>query len=323
MKSLFILVVFLLASATLTLAATCTLKQFEQFKQEFGRTYKDSTEELLRFKIFCETLDRNEQLMAEYKGVEFGITQFADLTIQEFKDGYLMKNISQPDYDAAPEWKGQNSETNPTAYDWRNHNPAVLTGVYNQGQCGSCWAFSATENIESVWALKGNTLTELSMQQVNDCDKQSDGCNGGWTYTVYPYVMNAGGIDSYASYPYVGRDTLCTFSKANVAADITSWVYVTKSRSEQAMQNYVATTAPISVCVDAAAWSTYKSGIFPAKACGKTLDHCVMATGYDVENGAYWWIRNSWGLSWGMQGYMQLEYGVDACGVAQVVTSAV
>jgi hypothetical protein len=314
------LVVFLLVIST-TLAATCTKSQFEKFKKEFDRTYADFAEEEYRFKIFCETVEKNEKLMAEFEGVEFGITKFADMTLREFKEGYLMNNLSNPEFDLAPEWEEPVNQANPTSFDWRNHNPSVVTPVYNQGQCGACWAFSATENIESVWALHGHTLTELSMQQVNDCDKQSSGCDGGWPYTVYPYVINTRGIDSYASYPYVGRDTACTFSKSSVAADISSWVYVTKTKSEQAMQTYVATTAPISVCVDASAWSSYKSGIFPAKACGKAIDHCVIATGYNTQDG-YWWIRNSWGTSWGIQGYMQLEYGVDACAVAQVVTSS-
>jgi len=317
-KALLVLLVLITVSCALGL--TCNYDEFVQFKTKFQKEYRDETEEIQRFNRFCQTLERNKDMSAQYPTASFGITQFADLTLEEFEEQYLMKNLGQPDLSIASELIANPGATPPT-FDWRNNSVPVVTPVYNQGNCGSCWAFSATENVESVWALSGNTLTSLSMQQVVDCDTQATGCNGGWPYTVYPYIEKVGGLDTYESYPYKGKDQPCKFEISNVAATVKGWGFVTNTLNEAQIMSFVATTSPVSVCVDAALWQSYSGGIFPGKGCGKNINHCVDITGYNTNEG-YWWIRNSWGTTWGIEGYMQLEYGVDACAVAQVVTSA-
>jgi len=321
-----VLLVLLVALAGVTYSlSSCNYEDFVQYKIDFQKNYHDRTEELQRFNRFCQTLERNEQLNAEYPSATFGITQFADLTLEEFKDQYLMKDLGEVDYSLAPELEAEKAPV-PSSFDWRNNSVAVVTPVYNQGSCGSCWAFSATENVESVWALSGNPLTSLSMQQVVDCDTQALGCQGGWPYTVYPYIKIVGGLESYQSYPYAGKNQKCQFNDAKVSAQVSNWGFITNTFNEAQIMNYVATTSPVSVCVDAALWSSYTGGIFPAAGCGRNIDHCVDITGYNVNlnqaNSSYWWIRNSWGTTWGIEGYMQLEYGANACAVAQVVTSA-
>jgi C1A family cysteine protease len=200
----------------------------------------------------------------------------------------------------------------------------VVTPVYNQGQCGSCWAFSATENIESQWALAGNQLTELSMQQIVDCSDWDDGCSGGWPSYAYDYVIDAPGQDPLASYPYTAEDGTCAYNASAVVAKISSWAYTTTDEDEHQMANYLALHGPISVCVDAEEWDSYTGGLFLASSCGTSLDHCVLAVGYNLAaNPPYWIIRNSWGTDWGIKGYMYLEFGQDACGVATETTSAI
>jgi len=210
----------------------------------------------------------------------------------------------------------------PASFDWRDR-AGVVTPVYNQGQCGSCWAFSATENIESQWALGGHRLTSLSMQQIVDCDRLDYGCNGGWPYHAYEYVHAAGGQDTYASYPYTAENGPCRFKKDHVDAKLRSWTYVTRDKSEPEMVDYLVAHGPLSVCVDASSWMYYTGGIFMATSCAREIDHCVEVIGYHLEKGTpYWILRNSWGTDWGVAGYMYLEYGRDSCAVAQVVTNS-
>jgi len=293
-------------------------EQFTVFAKQHNKAYKDVQEFNYRFGVFKDALKRIDELNAKQDGATYVITQFADLTQKEFEDGYLMKNLP-------PIKRGRVARpinaTAPQTFDWRNH-AGVVTPVYNQGQCGSCWAFSATENVESRWALAGNALTELSMQQIVDCDTTDAGCDGGWPYDAYAYVISAGGMDPLADYPYTAEDGTCAFSASEVVAKLSSWEYVTQSQDETAMVNYLVSNGPLSVCVDASSWSYYTGGVYPASSCGTSIDHCVNAVGYDLNNG-FWIIRNSWGQSWGISGYMQLQYGQDACAVAQVVTSSI
>jgi len=202
----------------------------------------------------------------------------------------------------------------------------VLTPVYNQEQCGSCWAFSVTENMESMWALSGNTLVSLSMQQVVDCDKVDDGCGGGNPPTAYDYIIKAGGLEYYKDYPYVGINTPCKFNAKDIAATIHKWGYITEKDNETAMMAFTYTTGPPSVCVDASTWSGYEGGIITKDSgCGRAIDHCVQIVGWDTSDAgmAYWVVRNSWGRDWGPYGgFLHVEIGYDVCAIGQEVTSS-
>jgi len=315
--ALVVLCLVLLASAN-----SCSQDEFEAFKQKFARTYYDQAEESRRFENFCNTIKKNEGLRKQFPTAQWGITQFADWTEEEFKSILTYKKTDAEATNTTA--RSINSGSNPTSYSWLSYSRSVVTDVYNQGQCGSCWAFSATENIESMWALAGNTLVGLSMQQITSCDPYDDGCNGGNPYNAYKYVMQAGGLDSYASYPYadsLGQDLPCKFNAANIAAKISGWNWVSQSASQESnMVTALYQNGPVSVCVDASNWSSYTGGLYPSSACGNALDHCVEAEGYNLGGSPYWLIRNSWGTSWGENGYMNLQYGVDACGVAQEST---
>jgi C1A family cysteine protease len=316
--------IFILSLVLLATATSCSREDFESFKQKFARTYYDDAEESRRYDNFCNTISKNERLRVEYPTAEWGITQFADWTEEEFKSILAFQQPSDAE-ETNSTAQSVNSGNPPSSYSWLSYSKSVVTPVYNQGQCGSCWAFSATENIESMWALAGHTLTELSMQQITSCDPYDDGCGGGNPPTAYKYVMQAGGLDSYSSYPYqdgLGQKLPCKFNKANIVAKISGWNYVSQSASQEAnMVTKLYQNGPVSVCVDASNWSSYTGGIYPASACGKQLDHCVEAEGYNTGSSTpYWIIRNSWGTSWGQKGYMNLQYGKDACGVAQEAT---
>jgi len=250
-----------------------------------------------------------------------------DLTPEEFRQMYLMpegsiKKTTQQ-YINLPQ-----SQAIPVSFDWNDKK--AVTPVYDQGQCGSCWAFSATEAIESQWFLAGHSLVSLSPQQIVDCDKgRGDlGCNGGDTPTAYEYVISAGGMDTMQDYPYTGEDDTCAFNAAKVAATIKSWTYITQNKNESEMQLKLLSNGPLSICVDATSWQFYIGGVISSpELCGNSLDHCVLITGYDDayvdwigETVQIWKIRNSWGADWGEAGYVYVERGYDLCGVADEVT---
>jgi len=308
--------------ALFAVAAFADLRlDFTRFQRKFEKVYATEEESETRFQIFQDNLLHIAELNARNDGATYGVTQFADMTIAEFREKVLMR--PPPLGPKTPVAAPINNTGAPQSFDWRSRGN-VVTPVYNQGQCGSCWAFSATENVESRWALAGHTLTQLSMQQVVSCDTTDYGCGGGWPYNAYQYLIGAGGQESYAAYPYTAENTPCSFQSQYIVARPTSWTYVTNSQDEGQMVNYLVANGPLSVCVDASNWSFYTGGVYPASSCTTSIDHCVDAIGYNLAGGSpYWIIRNSWGTGWGINGYMQLQYGADACAVAQVVTSAI
>jgi len=298
---------------------------FNKFMKDFNRNYKSKAEQNKRFQIFIDNLKTIRHLNSQ-DGAEYGINQFSDLSPEEFKHMYLMKNYKGSDkskgklLQLTPE---QMVTAVPTNFDWRNKSPSPVTPVKNQGQCGSCWAFSTTEEIESVWILAGNSRQILSEQQIVDCDSTDDGCDGGDTTTAYEYVIQAGGLETEANYPYEAQDTNCNFQSNLIAAHIASWSYVTQSQNETQMMISCYNVAPLSICVDASSWQYYNGGIIKNN-CGQNLDHCVQITGYGTSSGGteFWWVRNSWGQSWGQSGYLQVERNKDLCGIANEVTVA-
>jgi len=205
-----------------------------------------------------------------------------------------------------------------SSIDWSTKG--ATTPVKDQGACGSCWAFSATETIESYTYLKTGKLPVLSEEQIVDCDTTCYGCGGGWPYLAYEYVKGAGGQDSEASYPYSagnGNSGSCQFDPSNVQAKISGYKKVV---GEPALQQTLQSTGPISVCVDASTWQSYQSGVLTD--CGDSVDHCVQLTGYANwgKSGSYWIVRNSWGDSWGNQGFIWIQTGSDLCLIGDYAT---
>jgi len=164
------------------------------------------------------------------------------------------------------------------------------------------------------------------------CDSRDGGCNGGNPPTAYEYVIKAGGLETWADYPYTsgaGNSGYCKFDKSDIVAHISSWDWV--SRSDVATPNGNETAmlygswqyGPLSICVDASSWQTYRSGVVTSN-CGKQIDHCVQLTGWNTANSVdYWIVRNSWGVTWGEQGFIWVQRNKDLCAIANEVTRAV
>jgi len=298
---------------------------FDQFKLAHGKVYTGEEHDH-RFRVFHDTLQTIKARNAVGEA-HHAVNKFADLTPEEFKAMYLGYKPKKTSFRAARSELDLNATVASTAniVDWRTHSPAVLTAVKNQGQCGSCWAFSATEQIETDVAFATGKLLTLSPQQITSCDKTDLGCNGGNTETAYDYVISAGGLEPNSDYPYTsgskGKSGTCKFTSADVAASITGYSTVSSKKSSESKMVTQMQRSPISVCVDAETWQTYESGIV-GKSCGTSLDHCVQAVGLGATSSGetYWIVRNSWATDWGVGGYIYVKEGINACGIAEDAT---
>jgi len=207
--------------------------------------------------------------------------------------------------------------------DWTS---SAVTGVKDQGSCGSCWSFSTTGSLEGAYAIKYGNIVSFSEQQLVDCDygvTKNLGCNGGLMDTAFKWIETNGGLCTEAAYPYVSGTTkkngACQTTCSNVAGStIKSYTDVTPN-SDSALMSAIA-KQPVSIAIEAdqTAFQLYKSGVFTAS-CGTSIDHGVLAVGYGTDGTDYYKVKNSWGTSWGEAGYIRLARGVSQkygqCGI--------
>jgi cathepsin F len=294
------------------------LKLFDDFRSKFSKKYASDEEKKTKydnFQNFLKLIDeRNEKEKDKPNGAVHGITQFSDLSESEFKKFLGYKAPSSPVTLNSAVVKRYTGSA--TSVDWTG---IYTTAVKDQGYCGSCWAFSATSQIESD-AIRAGILTTsdaLSPQQIVSCDEVDYGCDGGNTETAYMYVKTNGGLVSSTEYPYTsywGKTGSCSSTDSATENSMVTLSTFYTLGGEDKMESYMLSTGPLSVCLDASTWSSYTSGIVSAEACGTDVDHCVQAVGINTDEG-YWIVRNSWGTSWGIDGHIWLETGTDACAI--------
>jgi len=216
--------------------------------------------------------------------------------------------------------------------DWRTEG--AVTPVKNQGQCGSCWAFSTTGSLESAHFRLTGELISLSEQQLVDCSGKfdNDGCNGGLMDNAFEYVKSVGGLNTEDSYPYIGKAQKCKFQKEKIGSTCSGYVDIPKG-DEATLKEAVATQGAISVAIDVTEdkFMFYKSGVFVDSKCGNSedeLNHGVLVVGYGSLNSTadatdtnppsdFWIVKNSWGIKWGEEGYIRMARNHDnMCGIA-------
>lgn len=161
---------------------------FVKFQTKFQRNYRTEREKTMRYKVFKTNLGTIEQLNRHEMGTaKYGLTEFSDMTAAEFKKYTGLLNAHhnprlQANHLGNPMAVVPDVQV-PKAFDWRERN--VISPVKNQGQCGSCWAFSVVGNIEGLNAIKTGKLNEFSEQELVDCDTLDAGCNGGLPDNAY------------------------------------------------------------------------------------------------------------------------------------------
>jgi len=284
--------------------------QFLDFVKTYNKVY-DNDELQHRLNVFKSNLQIIENLNKKESEKVYGVGPFTDLTEQEFNKMYTGW-IPPPE----SEYGERVSFDNATAddVDWRTKN--AVTAIKNQGRCGSCWAFSATEGVESLAFLSGKySLEVMSAQQITSCDKGSSGCNGGWPGSAFDYLKKAGGLETDADYPYTsggGQTGSCNFDSSKVKEKVTG--YQTAKGGEDGMLKALQ-DRPLSICHQTGGWQHYQSGTIMT-ACSSGGGHCTQAIGYSSDQGGYWIVKNSWGTSWGSGGYIYIKKGSNLCGVA-------
>jgi len=288
---------------------------FEQWSSDYGLSYS-ATEYGFRENLYYKNVMKIAKHNTHRHPYRFGLNKFTAMTRNEFSkmfsNGYMNKRVNNYTNTHIINTNGM-----PSSVDWTTKG--AVSPVKNQGQCGSCWAFSATGATEGAWFISNKTLLSLSEQQLVDCSKAegNNGCNGGLMDEAFSYIMK-NGLTTEAAYPYTGTDGTC--SKVASSVKISGYKDV-PANSQLALMTAIA-QQPVSVAVEAdqEVFQFYSSGVMTAS-CGNALDHGVLAVGYGrLGSLDYYKIKNSWGTDWGMNGFILLgrgpQYGAGGqCGV--------
>jgi cathepsin F len=319
-------------------------EQFDEYIKQYGKTYTEGSQEYqTRLRNFAASLKRVEELNKKQTTAVYGITKFSDMSKEEFARFRLNGGRKDPAQALAIACLAQgvlaphmDESAAPASWDWRTKK--VVTPVKDQGQCGSCWAFSTTGSIESAYAIKGHPLTQFSEQEIVDCSQAccmvetynvcNQGCDGGWPWSAFFDIMSWKGLEKESVYPYTGQDGTCQRSASKTMAPIKNYTCVTKpdgsGADETQMAAFVAANGPVSVALNADLLMDYTSGIItdPDDTCdGTSLDHAVLVVGYGTESGTpFWIVKNSWNSDWGEQGYFRMQKGASVCGINNAVS---
>jgi len=290
-------------------------ERWEAFKTQFEKTYTVDEEESA-FSAFRENDAKIQRFNAGDETYTLGHNEFSDMTSAEFNSvmltGYVEDKTREKDYEVLSTKDIADSK------DWVALG--AVTPVKNQGQCGSCWAFSTVMGIEGDLFVEAGKLISLSEQDLVSCDHNGDqGCNGGLMDNAFKWVEE-NGICTEEAYPYTaGTGTAGTCkTSCTPAVKITGFKDVTPKDETQLLA--AVNQQPVSVAIEAdkSVFQLYKSGVLTSKTCGTQLDHGVGIVGYGTESGTdYWKVKNSWGSSWGLDGYILMERNVNMCGISQ------
>jgi len=317
MKLLLILSLIFIGTFSSTLQDTLFRDLFHQWKQAHNKLYTSPQEEEFRFQVFFQNYQDILAFNSEQSDVTLGLNHFADLTSDEFTSLYT---------GAFPtEGHGKIKEFDikdlPTSVDWRTKG--AVTPVKNQGTCGSCWTFSSTGALEGLYFINNSKLISFSEQNLVDCVTEGHGCGGGWTMYAMNYTAE-NGIETEDDYPYAGVNQKCAFDPSK-AINVNSGYYNVTPKSVDQLKAAIV-NQPVSVGIQAnnLVFQFYKGGVIK-RLCTTIINHAVLAVGYDIIQGTEAFIvKNSWGPSWGVNGYVYIStdgtanHGKGVCGILMV-----
>ncbi|XP_055514800.1 procathepsin L-like [Leucoraja erinacea] len=328
---LFLFVACILVGVPLGLADPLVDEEWDVWKQSYGKIYSNTEEDQARRGVWLENLWHIQAHNVLYSqgnsSYKMAMNQFGDLTSLEFNQLYTDKKIYEFSnltieglFDVGLEESDEVGELGafPRKIDWRQDR--LVRKVKHQGRCSSCYAFSAIGALEGQLAKKKHQYMELSEQNIIDCSDEfkNYGCRGGLPYRAFKYMRDYG-IQSSTSYPYRGkRNDKCLFNSSQSVIKIKGFKRFKNNKDKQ-LARMVARVGPISVLIHSShsSWRFYKSGVYDNSNCKqKLINHSVLLIGYvDRRSKSYWIIKNSWGTSWGENGYMRIIKGKNMCGI--------
>ncbi|KAJ8958959.1 hypothetical protein NQ318_019730, partial [Aromia moschata] len=298
----------------------CATKKKCFFQEQYGRQYRNLVEERKRFSLFKQALRRVEEHNAKYEAGEStyykGINQFSDRSVAELSALFNTSRANRPTFKADVIYQKPENVEVADSVNWKDEG--VVTEVKDQGQCGSCWAFSVTGALEGQYGIKYGSLVSLSEQDLMDCatDYGTYGCDGGWMDQAYGYVRDYG-IESESDYPYEETQGSCRHSSSVLT--VKSHVSIPEG-DEDSLKSATASAGPISVSIYADTMFDYAGGVFN-DACDGDYDHGVLVVGYGTDGSDYWLVKNSWGSAWGESGYMKIARNSNnKCSIASYAT---
>jgi len=315
MKTIIILSVLLVGAFCVTSFEEQLVKDlFAQWKLTHNKVYKAGHEEEHRLGIFIDNYVKIQKHNQKKSGVTLGLNQFADLTTEEFTNLYTGYIPQQRNGQVA------NFHLNelPANIDWRTKG--AVTPVKNQLACGSCWAFSAVGALEGLYFINHGELVSFSEQNFVDCVTKDHGCQGGWMSHAFEYAAE-NGVEKGSDYPYTARTQKCAFDASKAVRVNTGYVNVTAKSATALKTALVANPVSVAIQANQVVFQFYKAGVI-STGCGDSLNHGVLAVGYDTVNGVEAFVvKNSWGTIWGNAGYVLIgtdesqNNGNGVCGI--------
>ncbi|WOL18315.1 cysteine protease XCP1 [Canna indica] len=283
------------------------IELFESWMAKHSKSYANFEEKLRRFQIFKDNLEHIDETNKKQNNYWLGLNEFADMNQDEFKEKYLGLNTNlQRRRDSSSGFRYENAANLPKSVDWRKKG--AVTHVKNQGQCGSCWAFSTVAAVEGINQIVTGNLTSLSEQELIDCSSENSGCNGGVMDYAFSYIASTGGLHTEDDYPYLMEEGTCDQKRAELSVVTISGYEDVPVNKEESLLKALA-HQPVSVAIEASGrdFQFYNGGVYDGH-CGSDLDHGVTAVGYGSSKGQdYVIVKNSWGPKWGEKGYIRMK----------------
>ena len=329
MNKFILVLLFALAACEMDIDAVM-FQQFQKFIKKYHKKYNSINEFLARYEVFRRNVMETFQENTVYRT---GITKFSDMTHQEFAKIYLNLNYNAMAIANFNPHVVQKTNAAPDAWDWRDKG--YVAHVKDQAACGSCWAFSTMGNLEGQYYKKKGKMVTLSEQMLVDCDTYDSACNGGLMENTFEWLRdNDGGIMTDADYPYVGYKQSCKIDPSKyIDMKVTGYKKLGSSAStwspvdEDEIKEFLYETGPLAIALNANPLQTYIGGILDktSSQCPTSgINHAVTLVGYghdDASGKDFWIVKNSWGQSWGEDGYFRIKRGSGTCGVNCYITT--